>query len=63
VRRRIFLGRLRARLKNRIHAELIRRGLGYENENLFARKGVPSLRALNMPALRIYRFGSKKSRD
>lgn len=54
VRRRIFLGRLRAKLKNRIHSELIRRGLRYEDEELFTKKGKAWLLSLEIPALRSY---------
>lgn len=54
VRRRIFLDRLRVRLKNRIHTELIHRGLRYEDGKRFTRRGMALLRALNMLALITY---------
>jgi len=54
VRRRVFLGRLRGRLKNRIHAELIRRGLRYDDGDLFVKDGVQWLHSLNIPAVESY---------
>lgn len=54
VRRRIFLGRLRGKLKNRIHAELIRRGLRYDDGNLFVKNGVQWLHSLSIPAVESY---------
>lgn len=54
VRRRIFLGRFRGKLKNRIHAELLRRGLKYEEGDLFTKKGISWLGTLNIPAIEVY---------
>ena len=59
VRYRIFLGRYRAILKNRIKAELRRRNLKYETGgNLYTKKGKKWLRSLGDPliesCLRIY---------
>ncbi|MDI6708784.1 MAG: IS110 family transposase [Candidatus Thermoplasmatota archaeon] len=54
VRRRIFLGRFSGKLKNRIYAELIRRGIKYEVKKIFARKYKSWLQILNIPAINSY---------
>ncbi len=53
VRRRILLGRDRARVKNKIHTELIRRGLAYDG-SIFNNKGKNWLCSLNISALECY---------
>ena len=55
VRQRIFLGRFNAKLKNRIHAELIRRGIRYERKRIiFTSNGKNWLRSLNIPPMESY---------
>jgi len=55
VRRRIFLGRYTARLKNKIYAELLRHGIKYERgPTLFKRRGRQWLRSLNIPSVDSY---------
>lgn len=47
VRHRIFLGRYRGQIKNRIRAELNRKGTKYPGKGLFALKGIKWLNQLN----------------
>lgn len=55
VRRRIFLGRYTARLKNKIYAELLRQGINYERgPTLFNGIGRRWLRSLKMPSIDSY---------
>ena len=55
VRQRIFLGRYRTKLKNKIYAELLRRGIQYERGGIiFTGKGKRWLRSLNIPVLNTY---------
>jgi len=55
VRQRIFLGRFSAKLKNRIHAELIRKGIRYERKGIiFTSDGKNWLHSLNMPFMESY---------
>ena len=51
VRRRIFLGRYRAKLKNQMHAELYRRNLKYSCPNVFTKNGIKWLQGLAIPAI------------
>ena len=50
VRRRAFLVRMRAKLKNRVHAELAKRGIDLETP-LFTRRGRELLRSLGLEAV------------
>ena len=55
VRQRIFLGRYTTKLKNKIYAELLKRGIQYETGGtIFTRKGKKWLRSLNIPFLDTY---------
>lgn len=54
VRRRIFLGRHRTKLKNQIHAELRRRNLKYSGPNVFTKAGIEWLQGLAIPAINSY---------
>ena len=55
VRQRIFLGRYRTKLKDKIYAELLRRGIQYERGGIiFTGKGKKWLRSLNIPVLDTY---------
>jgi len=54
VRHRIFLGRHRAKLKNQIHAELLRRNLKYSRPNVFTKGGIKWLQGLDIPAINSY---------
>lgn len=55
VRQRIYLGRYRTKLKNKIYAELLRRGIQYERGGIiFTGKGKRWLRSLNIPVLDTY---------
>jgi transposase len=54
VRRRIFLGRDRGKLKNQIHAELYRRNLKFEDGEVFSKKGIEWLHGLGIPAVDSY---------
>lgn len=57
VRRRIFLGRYTARLKNKIYAELLRQGIPYERgPSLFQGRRRQWLRSLRIPAVDSYLF-------
>jgi len=53
VRQRIFLVKQRTKLKNRIHAELIKRGIEYRG-NVFTKSGKEWLHSLQIPAIEIY---------
>ena len=55
VRRRIFLGRYTARLKNKIYAELLRQGIQYKRgPTLFQGRGRQWLRSLKIPSIDSY---------
>jgi transposase len=55
VRQRIFLGRYSTKLKNKIYAELLRRGIQYETGGvIFTGKGRKWLRSLYIPVLDTY---------
>ena len=54
TRHRIFLGRYRAQMKNRIHAELIKKALQYPGANVFTLKGIEWLKQLNIPLIDSY---------
>ncbi len=55
VRRRIFLGKYSARLKNKIYAELLRQGIKYERgPTLFKGKGRQWLRSLKITSIDSY---------
>ncbi|MDI6708089.1 MAG: transposase [Candidatus Thermoplasmatota archaeon] len=54
VRRRIFLGRFNGKLKNRIYAELIRRGIKYNVKKIFTSNGKNWLKSLKIPAIDSY---------
>ena len=55
VRQRIFLGRYTTKLKNKIYAELLRRGIQYETGGvIFTSKGRKWLRSLHISALDTY---------
>lgn len=54
VRRRIFLGRFSGKLKNRIYAELIRRGIKYDVKKIFTRKCRGWLQSQDIPAINSY---------
>lgn len=54
VRRRIFLGRHRTKLKNQIHAELHRRNLKYSGPDVFTKAGIEWLQGLCIPAIDSY---------
>ena len=55
VRRRIFLGRYTARLKNKIYAELLRQGISYERgPTLFKGRGKRWLHSLKIPSIDSY---------
>ena len=54
TRHRIFLGRYRAQMKNRIHAELIKKALRYPGPDVFTLKGIQWLKQLNMPLIDSY---------
>jgi transposase len=53
VRQRIFLVKQRTKLKNKIHAELIKRGIGYKG-NIFTKAGKEWLHSLKIPAIETY---------
>ena len=53
VRQRIFLVKQKTKLKNRIHAELIKRGIEYRR-NIFTKSGKEWLLSLEIPAIEIY---------
>lgn len=53
VRQRIFLVRQRTKLKNKIHAELIKRGIEYRR-NIFTKAGKEWLHGLQIPAIETY---------
>lgn len=54
VRRRIHLGRHRARLKNQIYAELRRKNLKYPGTEMFTKKGLAWLHGLRMAEIDSY---------
>jgi transposase len=54
VRRRIFLGRHRSRLKNQIYAELRRRNLKYAGSEMFTKKGIDWLRGQGIVEIDCY---------
>ncbi len=53
VRRRIFLVRQKTKIKNKIHAELIKRGIEYKR-NIFTKAGREWLLTLKIPAIETY---------
>jgi len=53
VRQRIFLVKQRTKLKNKIHAELIKRGIEYKR-NIFTKAGKEWLHSLKIPAIETY---------
>lgn len=53
VRRRIYLGKMIRQLKNRIHAELLKRGLSYQNE-IFTKNGIKWLESLQIDSINSY---------
>ena len=54
VRRRIFLGRYRAKLKNHIHAELRIKHLAFPGSTAFTKDGIDWLHGLRIPAIESY---------
>lgn len=54
TRHRIFLGRYRAKIKNRIHAELIKNALRYPGGGVFTLKGIEWLKQLKMELIDSY---------
>jgi transposase len=53
VRQRIFLVRQKTKIKNKIHAELIKRGIEYKR-NIFTKAGKEWLHSLKIPAIETY---------
>ncbi len=53
VRQRIFLVRQRSKIKNKIHSELIKRGIEYRG-NIFTKHGKEWLHSLRIPAIETY---------
>ena len=53
VRQRIFLVKQKTKIKNKIHAELIKRGIEYKR-NIFTKDGRKWLLTLKIPAIETY---------
>ena len=53
VRQRIFLVKQRTKIKNKIHGELIKRGIEYKR-NIFTKSGKEWLHSLKIPAIETY---------